>query len=96
MSQSCAVCGGPKSRTSSVCQACETAFNSGSADRSNPKRIDLNRYTTKIFPWEPSAIIPRLVAPSLVWSAVCVGLILIVVLLSLLRTPLPSCWEISS
>ena len=96
MSQSCTVCGGPRSGNSSVCRACEEAFNSASADPGNPEGIDLNRYATKMFPWEPSTIVPRLVSRSQVWSAVCVGLILIVVLLSLLRTPLPSCWEISS
>jgi hypothetical protein len=96
MSQSCTVCGGPRSGNSSVCRACEEAFNSAGADPGNPEGIDLNRYATKMFPWEPSTIVPRLVSRSQVWSAVCVGLILIVVLLSFLRTPLPSCWEISS
>jgi hypothetical protein len=93
--QLCPVCGGSNFGRLSICPACEDAFKSAGADPENAQAIDLNRYTAKTFPWEPSDMAPRLLLLPRTWSILCFGLILIVVLLSLLRAPLPTCWEIS-
>jgi hypothetical protein len=93
--QHCPVCGAPNFQGQSICAACEEAFKSADADPENANGIDLNRYTAKMFPWEPSDITPRLLSWAQSWSVLCFGLILIVVLLSLFRTPLPTCWETS-
>jgi hypothetical protein len=95
ISQSCTVCGGPNFEGCSVCRACEEAFSSAGANPDNSKGIDLNRYIAKMFPWEPSGLTPRLLSGRWLWSMLCFGLIFVVVLLSLLRTPLPTCWETS-
>jgi hypothetical protein len=92
----CTVCGEPDVAGSSICPACEEAFTSGQIDPNTPREIDVSRYITKMFPWEPSQITPRLLSRAETWSFLCFGLVLIVILLSLLRTPLPTCWEISS
>jgi hypothetical protein len=92
----CTVCGEPDITGSSICPACEEAFTSGQIDPGTPEGIDVSRYTTKMFPWEPSQITPRLLSRAETWSFLCFGLVLIVILLSLLRAPLPTCWEISS
>src|ERR1700746_128172 len=93
--QLCSVCGGPNSGNSAVCPLCEEAFHSANAGLGTPEGIDLNRYSTNAFPWEPSGFTPRLLSHRRTWSIFCLGLVLIVVLLSLLRTPLPTCWETS-
>jgi hypothetical protein len=93
--RSCTVCGGAKLGSLPICAACEEAFKSADADPENASGIDLDRYTTKMFPWEPSDVAPRLLSGPQVWPAICVGLVLIVVVLSLLRTPIPTCWETS-
>ena len=91
----CTVCGSANLESLSICAACEEAFKSG--DKGLPNTVlDLNRYTPKMFPWEPTVITPRLLTGPRSWSIFCFGLVLIVILLSLLRTPLPTCWEISS
>jgi hypothetical protein len=93
--RSCTVCSGPNFGNSSVCPACEEAFGSANADPDNAGEIDLSRYAPKMFPWEPSGLTPRLLSGHWLWSIFCLGLIFLVVLLSLLRTPLPTCWETS-
>ena len=93
--QSCTVCRGPNFGSSAVCPACEEAFRLANADPHNTEVIDLSRYTTKMFPWEPSGLTPRLLSGRWLWSVFCFGLIFLVVLLALLRTPLPTCWETS-
>jgi hypothetical protein len=37
-----------------------------------------------------------LISVSTVWLVLALGLIVLVLLLALIRTPLPSCWELSS
>jgi hypothetical protein len=49
-----------------------------------------------MFPWEQMVIQPRLVSGNAVWLVFALGLIALVLLLALVRTPLPSCWELSS
>jgi hypothetical protein len=49
-----------------------------------------------MFPWEQMTTPPRLISLNPVWLAFALLLVTLVLLLAFLRTPLPSCWEISS
>jgi hypothetical protein len=76
-----------------MCAECSEAFDtSGNVPAGDT--IDVERYVAKMFPWEPSKIAPNLISGR--WAALmlCFALVLIVVLLALLRTPIPSCWEV--
>ncbi|MBV8100266.1 MAG: hypothetical protein JOZ31_14030 [Verrucomicrobia bacterium] len=90
----CPVCGEENRTDSPVCAACDAAFGSSSGEAVETNGIDLGRYATKMFPWEPSEVIPKLSSGR--WGALilCLALVLIVVLLELLRTPIPACWEV--
>lgn len=94
--QKCPVCGGANLGGLSICAACEEAFKSADTDFANRKEIDLTRYNFTMFPWEQADVVPRLLSGRWSYLTLSFGLILIVVLLALLRTPLPTCWEISS
>jgi hypothetical protein len=48
-----------------------------------------------MFPWEQSRNLPRLVISNKIWLILAIALAVIVVLLALVRAPLPSCWELS-
>ena len=76
-----------------MCAACEQAFDKA-AEPPSGDTMDVERYVGKMFPWEPSKIVPNLVSGR--WAALllCFALVLIVVLLAVLRTPIPSCWEV--
>jgi hypothetical protein len=89
----CPVCGQAHQSERVICAACEKAFGRRE-EQPVGERIDLERYTGQMFPWEPSKIVPNLVSGR--WAAfiLCFALVLIVVLLSLLRAPIPSCWEV--
>ena len=89
----CPVCGQAHQSERVICAACEKAFGRRE-EQPVGERIDLERYTGQMFPWEPSKIVPSLVSGR--WAAfiLCFALVLIVVLLSLLRAPIPSCWEV--
>jgi hypothetical protein len=90
----CPVCGEESRTESPVCAACEAAFGSSSAEQNDPRGIDVSRYVTKMFPWEPTEIVPKL-GSGRRWALIlCLALVLIVVLLELLRTPIPACWEV--
>jgi hypothetical protein len=90
----CQICGEPNPIESPVCAACEAAFGSTSEERSDAHGIDLSRYTTRMFPWEPSEAVPKL-SSGRWWALIlCLALVLIVVLLELLRAPIPACWEV--
>jgi uncharacterized membrane protein YvbJ len=90
----CPVCGEENRTESQVCAACEAAFGSSNKEAVATNGIDLGRYTTKMFPWEPSEVIPKL-SSGRWWALIlCLALVLIVVLLELLRTPIPACWEV--
>jgi hypothetical protein len=89
----CPVCGQPSASETVICAECESAFGR-SEEAAAGERIDLERYVGKMFPWEPSKIAPNLVAGRRAAFLLCFALILIVVLLSLLRAPIPSCWEV--
>lgn len=90
----CLICGEPNHAESPVCAACEAAFGSPGEERLDAHEIDLGRYTTKMFPWEPSEAVPKLASGRWLALILCLALVLIVVLLELLRTPIPACWEV--
>jgi hypothetical protein len=58
--------------------------------------LDLAKYRPRMFPWEQMTTPPRLISLNPVWLASALLLVTLVLLLAFLRTPLPSCWEISS
>ena len=90
----CPVCGEENRAEAPVCAACEAAFGSSGREAVETNGIDLGRYATKMFPWEPSEAIPKL-GSGRWWALIlCLALVLIVVLLELLRTPIPACWEV--
>jgi hypothetical protein len=94
----CEVCGAEVCGKGTVCSECQRAFESGpvgeTADEMGP--LDLAKYSARMFPWEQVATAPRLVSVSMVWLVLALGLVVLVLLLALIRTPLPSCWELSS
>jgi hypothetical protein len=90
---SCPVCGQAHQSETVICTACEKAFGRRE-EQPVGARIDLERYTGQMFPWEPSKIVPNLVSGRRAAFILCFALVLIVVLLSLLRAPIPSCWEV--
>ncbi len=89
----CPVCGQPNPGGTVICTECERAFGRPE-EAAVGERIDLERYVGKMFPWEPSKIAPNLVSGRGAVLLLCFALVLIVVLLSLLRAPIPSCWEV--
>jgi hypothetical protein len=94
----CCVCGDAISGTRTICGVCEGAFGTthlvGTMNEIAP--LDLDKYGSRMFPWEPMRNQPALIISKRAWVAIAVGLVILVLLLALLRTPLPSCWEISS
>jgi hypothetical protein len=90
----CPVCGEEKRTESPVCAACEAAFGSANGKGGETNEIDLGRYATNMFPWEPSEAVPKLRSGRWWALILCLALVLIVVLLELLRTPIPACWEV--
>ena len=90
----CPVCGEENKTESPVCAACEAAFGSSGAEQIDTPGIDVGRYVTNMFPWEPSEVVPKL-GSGRRWALIlCLALVLIVVLLELLRSPIPACWEV--
>jgi hypothetical protein len=90
----CPICGEENRTESSVCAACDAAFGSSNEQRVDMNGIDLRRYVTNMFPWEPSEAVPKLRSGRWWALILCLALVLIVVLLELLRTPIPACWEV--
>ena len=90
----CAICGEPNRGPSDFCAACEAAFEGAGREPLDTDGMDLNRYAAKMFPWEPSEVTPRLLNGRWLALFLCFGLVAIVVLLALLRTPIPTCWEV--
>jgi hypothetical protein len=89
----CPICAEPCQGASAICAACEQAFGE-TRETPGGDKMDLERYAGKMFPWEPSKITPNLVSGRRAALVLCLALVLIVVLLSLLRAPIPSCWEV--
>jgi hypothetical protein len=77
---------------------CEKSFESIVADRNDADEamLDLEKYTSRMFPWEPIKSQPALINCNSIWFILIVSLVLLVILLALFRAPLPSCWETSS
>ena len=94
----CGICGAKFCGEGPVCQECQRSFEPGSEEenigQSDP--LNLEKYGGRMFPWEQMLTQPRLITINSAWLVLAIGLVVLVVLLALLRTPLPSCWEISS
>jgi hypothetical protein len=90
----CPVCGEEKLTESTVCSACEAAFGTSNGEQVETNGMDLGRYVTNMFPWEPTKVVPKLGSGRWCALLLCLALVLIVVLLELLRTPIPACWEV--
>jgi hypothetical protein len=93
----CGICNATIGQGITVCPDCAKSFGSVAPVRtdSNGARFDPEKYRVPMFPWEPIKCQPALINPNRTWLILAVGLALIVTLLALFRTPLPSCWEIS-
>src|SRR5262249_44436563 len=96
-SDRCDICGAAIGDGSTICAECEGAFEppllaEGTAEE---PLLDLEQYCGRMFPWEQSRNRPRLLISNKTWLILAVVLALIVVLLALIRAPLPSCWEVS-
>jgi hypothetical protein len=94
----CGICGAAHCEEGTVCLECQQAFDRapGAEAGSEACPLDLGKYRSRMFPWEQSVTPPRLISVHPVWLLLALGLIVLVLLLALIRTPLPSCWEISS
>lgn len=95
---SCRVCHAGIIGDGDICQDCRRAFEQAIEGESpeNVVPLDLAKYGRQMFPWEQMTIQPRLISLNPVWLGLALLLVLFVLLLAFLRTPLPSCWEISS
>jgi hypothetical protein len=94
----CGICGAELCHEDTVCRECQLAFEPapGSEFASETGPLDLGKYSSRMFPWEQIVTPPRLISVHPGWLLLALGLILLVLLLALIRTPLPSCWELSS
>ena len=94
----CGICGAEVYGEGTICQECQRAFESGPGGETASETIplDLGKYDPRMFPWEQMAIPPRLVSVHPICLALALGLVVLVLLLALVRTPLPSCWELAS
>lgn len=94
----CEICGAEVCGDGTVCQECHRAFqpNQGDEAACEISLLDLRKYDRQMFPWEQMITQPRLICAHPVWRLLALGLVVLVLLLALLRTPLPSCWELSS
>jgi predicted nucleic acid-binding Zn ribbon protein len=94
----CGICGAAINSDLSVCSDCEKAFQAAPEAQliRTAMPLDLEQYSCRMFPWEQSRNQPRLINAHGAWLIITLGLIILVILLALLRTPLPSCWELAS
>jgi hypothetical protein len=97
LSASCKICGAPTRDDSEFCGECESAFEPAVSGESGGERrvLDLERYGYRTFPWDQNGNLPGLITSNAAWVFLAIALVLIVLLLALVRAPLPSCWEIS-
>jgi hypothetical protein len=93
----CGICGAEGCGEGTVCPECQHAFDSPSGDdaASETSLLDLGKYSSRLFPWEQMTTPPRLISVHPIWLVLALGLVVLVLLLALIRTPLPSCWELS-
>ncbi len=92
----CGICDTEFQGDGTVCQQCQRSFEKGPGDADETIPLDLGKYDFRMFPWEQLATPPRLIGVSPLWFFLALGMVILVLLLALLRTPLPSCWELSS
>jgi len=92
----CGICDAEILGAGTVCHQCQRSFETGPGDADETIPLDLGKYDFRMFPWEQIAIPPRLISVNPVWLFLALGMVVLVLLLALLRTPLPSCWELSS
>jgi hypothetical protein len=94
----CEVCGAEVFGDGTVCQECDQAFAPGHGAQAacEISPLDLRKYDSRMFPWEVTSTQPRLICADPAWLLLALGLVVLVLLLALIRTPLPSCWELSS
>jgi hypothetical protein len=97
-SNHCGICDASISGNLPVCSECEQAFESAPEAQSlrEATPLDLEKYSCRMFPWEQSSNQLRLIGPNQAWLILALGLVVLVLFLALFRTPLPSCWELSS
>ena len=93
----CDICGVAIADDSTICAECERAFEPGLLVEATGEEslLDVEQYCCRMFPWEQSQNRLRLVIFNKTWLILAVGLAVIVILLSLIRAPLPACWELS-
>ncbi len=94
----CGICGAGAGKEGTVCSECQRAFDqaSGTGIDTDTGQLDLDKYSARMFPWEQTVTPPRLIGVHPGWLFLALGMVVLVLLLALLRTPLPGCWEISS
>jgi hypothetical protein len=93
----CDICGVVIGDDSAICAECERAFEPASPPEATCEEslLDLEQYCCGMFPWEQSRNRPWLVISNKTWLILAIALAVIVILLALVRAPLPSCWELS-
>jgi hypothetical protein len=93
----CEICGAEVCGDGTVCQECHRAFAPGQGGEAvcETSPLDLNKYGSPTFPWEQISSQPRLICTNSVLLLLALGLVVLVIFLALVRTPLPSCWELS-
>jgi hypothetical protein len=94
----CGICGTGVCQEGTVCSECQRAFDqaTGTGVGMDTDHLDLDKYSPRMFPWEQIVAAPRLIGVHPGWLLLALGMVVLVFLLALIRTPLPSCWEISS
>ncbi|HEV3210991.1 MAG TPA: hypothetical protein VGY91_12075 [Chthoniobacterales bacterium] len=93
----CDICGVAIADDSTICAECERAFEPGLLVEATGEEslLDVEQYCCRMFPWEQSQNRPRLIIFNKTLLILAVGLAAIVILLALIRAPLPACWELS-
>jgi hypothetical protein len=93
----CEICDAKVWGEGTVCQECDRAFAPGQGAQAacEISPLDLSKYSFPMFPWEQIATQPRLICAKAVWLFLALSLVVLVIFLALVRTPLPSCWELS-
>jgi hypothetical protein len=92
----CGICGTEVCAERTICSECQRAFDPASGTGTGMETLDLDKYNPRMFPWEPVVAPARLIGVHPGWLLLALGLVVLVLLLALIRTPLPNCWEISS
>jgi hypothetical protein len=98
LTNQCSICEATVSGDVSICPECDQAFEStpSSHTASDAAPLDLTQYSCRMFPWEQGNFRLPLMSANRAWLILALGLVVLVLLLALLRTPLPSCWEVAS